>query len=132
MFIVGVMSLYVLLWGMKQVEQIFNEQCKVIEFEMFVFGCFQDFSVGNWVIYIEGLSDDKCQLCGVFIVEYGKDGEGVIIFIVEFGLQLIDEEMGSCFLILEDGGWFGGQFGWLDYNVIGFEVYGLKIESGQV
>lgn len=131
MLIVGAMSLYISPWGMKQVEQIFNEQRKATEFEMLAPGRFQDFSAGNRVTYTEGLSDDKRQLRGVFIAEYGKDGEGVTIFTAESGSQLIDQETGSRFLILEGGGRFDGQPGRLDYNVTGFEAYGLKIESGQ-
>ncbi|MBW0149472.1 LPS export ABC transporter permease LptF [Marinobacter arenosus] len=131
MAVVGAMSLYVSPWGMKQVEQIFNEQRQATEFEMLVPGRFQDFSAGGRVTYTEGLSDDKRELQGVFIAEYGKDGEGVTIFTAESGSQLIDRETGSRFLILEGGGRFDGTPGQLEYNVTGFEAYGLKIESGE-
>lgn len=131
MLVVGGMSLYVSPWGMKQVEQIFNEQRKATEFEMLAPGRFQDFSAGGRVTYTEGLSDDKRELRGVFIAEYGKNGEGVTIFTAQSGSQLIDRETGSRFLILEEGGRFDGTPGQLEYNVTDFEAYGLKIESGE-
>ncbi len=72
MLVVGAMSLFVSPWGMNQVEQIFNEQRKATEFEMLAPGRFQDFSSGGRVTYTEALSDDKRQLQGVFIAEYGR------------------------------------------------------------
>ncbi|HET8849748.1 MAG TPA: LPS export ABC transporter permease LptF [Marinobacter sp.] len=131
MLVVGAMSLFVSPWGMKQVEQIFNEQRKATEFEMLAPGRFQDFTSGSRVTYTESLSDDKRQLQGVFIAEYDQDGEGITLITAETGSQLIDEETGSRFLILEEGGRFQGTPGQLDYNVTEFEAYGLKVVSGE-
>ena len=103
MLVVGAMSLYVSPWGMKQVEQIFNEQRQATEFEMLAPGRFQDFTSGGRVTYTESLSDDKRQLQGVFIAEYDQNGEGITLITAETGSQLIDEETGSRFLVLEDG-----------------------------
>ncbi len=131
MIIVGAMSLYVSPWGMKQVEDIINEQRKATEFEMLAPGRFQDFSSGGRVTYTESLSEDKRQLRGVFIAEYAQDGKDLTIITAETGSQLIDSETGSRFLILEGGGRFEGVAGQLDYNLIDFEAYGLRIESGK-
>lgn len=131
MVVVGAMSLFVSPWGMKHVEQIFNEQSKATEFEMLAPGRFQDFTSGGRVTYTESLSDDKRQLQGVFIAEYDQNGEGITLITAETGSQLIDEETGSRFLILEEGGRFQGTPGQLDYNVTEFEAYGLKVVSGE-
>lgn len=130
MLIVGGMSLVVSPWGMKQVEKIFAEQAKVTEFELLAPGRFQKLSSGGRVTYTEALSDDKRRLEGVFIAEYGRDGTGVSIITADSGSQLIDEETGSRFLILENGARFDGVAGKLDYQITGFEAYGLKIRSG--
>ena len=128
MLTVGAMSLYVSPWGMKQVEQIFNEQRQATEFELLAPGRFQSLSSGGRVTYTEALSDDKRRLEGVFIAEYGD--EGVSIITAREGSQLVDEETGSRFLVLEEGARFEGVPGRLDYDVIGFDAYGLKIRSG--
>ncbi|HTN32440.1 MAG TPA: LPS export ABC transporter permease LptF [Marinobacter sp.] len=130
MIIVGAMSLYVSPWGMKQVEQIFNEQRQATEFEMLLPGRFQTFGSGGRVTYTEGLSDDKRELHGVFIAEHNKGDEGLTIFMAKSGSQLIDNNTGSRFLILKGGGRFDGSPGQLDYNITDFEAYGLKIQSG--
>jgi len=131
MLIVGAMSLYVSPWGMQQVEKILNEQRKATEFEMLVPGRFQSFGRGNRVTYAEALSDDKRQLQGVFIAEYGKSGEGVTIMTARSGSQFVDENTGSRFLVLKEGGRFDGVAGELDYRVTGFEAYGLKVQGGE-
>lgn len=130
MLTVGAMSLYVSPWGMKQVEQIFNEQRQATEFELLAPGRFQSLSSGGRVTYTEALSDDKRRLKGVFIAEYGEKGEGLSIMTAREGSQLVDEETGSRFLVLEDGARFDGVPGELDYDVTGFKAYGLKIKSG--
>jgi len=131
MLVVAAMSLYVSPWGMKQVEEIFNEQRKATEFELLAPGRFQDFTSGGRVTYTEGLSDDKRELQGVFIAEFGKGGEGLTIITAETGTQLVDAQTGSRFLILKDGGRYAGNAGQLDYNTTEFEAYGLKIVSGK-
>lgn len=130
MLLVAAMSLYVSPWGMKQVENIFAEQAKATEFEMLVPGRFQNLLSGGRVTYTEDLSDDKRRLEGVFIAEYGRNGEGLSIITAEAGSQLIDQETGSRFLILENGARFDGVPGALDYKVTEFGAYGLKIRSG--
>nr|WP_297403628.1 LPS export ABC transporter permease LptF [uncultured Marinobacter sp.] len=131
MLMVGAMSLYVSPWGMKQVENIFNEQRKATEFEMLAPGRFQDFTSGERVTYTEGLSDDKRQLQGVFIAEFTPGGKGLTIITADAGSQLIDQETGSRFLVLEEGGRFAGVPGQLDYSITRFDAYGLKIEGGE-
>ena len=131
MLVVGATSLFISPWGMKQVERIFNEQSQATEFEMLAPGRFQNFTSGNRVTYTEALSDDKRELQGVFIAEYDRSGQGVTLITAETGSQLIDENTGSRFLILEDGGRFQGTPGRLDYNTTEFEAYGLKIQSGE-
>ena len=131
MLVVGAMSLYVSPWGMKQVERIFNEQRKVTEFELLAPGRFQDFTSGGRVTYTEGLSDDKRELRGVFIAEFGEDGEGLTVITANTGTQLIDAQTGSRFLILKEGGRYSGNAGELNYNTTEFEAYGLKITSGK-
>ncbi|MDF0752504.1 LPS export ABC transporter permease LptF [Marinobacter sp. 71-i] len=128
MLTVAAMSLYVSPWGMKQVEGIFNEQRQATEFEMLAPGRFQSLSSGERVTYTEGLSEDKRRLEGVFIAEHGS--EGLTIITAREGSQFVDDETGSRFLVLEEGARFEGLPGRLDYDVTGFDAYGLKIRSG--
>ncbi|MDC0663931.1 LPS export ABC transporter permease LptF [Marinobacter sp. SS21] len=130
MLVVGSMSLYLSPWGMKQVEQIFNDQRKATEFEMLAPGRFQDLSSGGRVTYTEALSDDKRELQGVFIAEYSRGEPGLTIITADVGSQFLDSETGSRFLILEGGSRYQGMPGKLDYQVTTFDAYGLKVQAG--
>lgn len=131
MVAVGAMSLYISPWGMQQVQRIFNEQAKMTEFEMLSPGRFQSLGSGARVTYTEALSDDKRELRGVFIAQANGEGEGVELISAERGTQFVEEMTGSRFLVLHGGTRVEGTPGELDYRVVEFEAYGLKIAENQ-
>jgi lipopolysaccharide export system permease protein len=125
--VVGGLSLFVTPWGMNRVEQIFERQSRLTEFEMLLPGRFQSLSSGTRVTYTERLSDDKKTMFGVFISEQSDDG--VQILRAERGTQQIDPETGERFLILHRGVRYLGTPGQADYQVTHFGTYGLLIEG---
>ena len=127
MLVVGAMSLYITPWGMRQVDNILEEQRKATGFEMLSPGRFQELSSGKQVVYTEDLSDDRQQLQGVFIAELPEDGKSVTVTTAEVGSQFVDDKTGSRFLVLEDGQRFRGIPGQLDYDVMEFSAYGTKV-----
>jgi len=129
MAIVGAMSLWVSPWGMQKVEDIFNQQRQATEFELLIPGRFQPLSSGERVTYTEGLSDDRRELQGVFIAEFGDEERGLSIITAESGVQRVAGENGERFLVLEEGTRFQGVPGQLDYQVTEFGAYGLRIEG---
>lgn len=128
---VAFMSLYLSPWGMQQVQRIFNEQAKMTEFEMLAPGRFQSLSSGGRVTYTEALSEDKRELRGVFIAQPGGQGEGVVLISAERGTQFVDQATGSRFLVLHEGTRVEGKPGDLNFNVVEFDSYGLKINENQ-
>lgn len=128
---VAFMSLYLSPWGMQQVQRIFNEQAKMTEFEMLAPGRFQSLSSGGRVTYTEALSEDKRELRGVFIAQPGGQGEGVVLISAERGTQFVDQTTGSRFLVLHEGTRVEGEPGDLNFNVVEFDSYGLKINENQ-
>ena len=129
MFLVGAMSLVISPWGMQNVEKIFRDQSKLTEFEMLAPGRFQALKTGQRVTYTEALSDDKKELQGVFISEKTKDEQLLILTPAETGTQYVDPKTGSRFLVLHNGKRYQGMPGELEFNVIEFESYGLKISE---
>ncbi len=129
MLVVGAMSLYLSPWGMKQVENILNEQRQATEFEMLAPGRFQNLASGGRVTYTESLSGDKRELRGVFIAQFSPSEESLTLISADTGSQFIDERTGSRFLVLEGGKRFEGMPGKLNYAVTDFDAYGLRIES---
>lgn len=129
---VAFMSLYLSPWGMQQVQRIFNEQYQMTEFEMLAPGRFQSLSSGGRVTYTEALSEDRRELQGVFIAQTGSGGTGVVLISAERGTQFVDETTGSRFLVLHEGTRVEGKPGDLDFRVVEFDAYGLKIAESNV
>lgn len=129
--IVGFMSLYLSSWGMQQVQAIFNDQSKMTEFEVLTPGRFQALSSGTRVTYTEGLSDDRRELRNVFIAEQGQEGHPPVLIRAASGTQFVDPQSGARFLILKNGIRYEGSPGMLDYRVIAFDAYGLKLAEAE-
>lgn len=127
MLVVAAMSLFASPWGMQQVERIFEEQSKITEFELLAPGRFQPLKSGERVTYTEALSKDKREMQTVFIAERGQGNEGVSVILAESGTQQVDPATGERFIVLHEGARFQGLPGRLDYRVIEFEQYGVKI-----
>lgn len=129
--LVGIMSIVVSPYGMKQVEEIFIEQSKLTEFEMLAPGRFQKLRSGQRVTYTESMSDDKKILHNIFISEVVKGGKEQAVLIAKSGRMRIDEGNGARYLELKNGARFQGVPGDLDYRVVQFETYGIKIDDLQ-
>lgn len=124
--LVGAMSLFLSPWGMQKVEYLLAEQSKKTEFEMLFPGRFQRFSSANSVTYAESISDDKKVMSNVFVAEKNVGSEALDLVYAESGEQRIDAS-GDRYLILRNGTRYEGLPGQLDYQVVNFETYGMKI-----
>ncbi len=127
--VVGAMSLWVSPWGMQKVEDIFTQQSKLTEFEMLAEGRFQKLRSGQRVTYAESLSDDKKILNNIFISETTKNGQEQAVLIAHSGRMKFEEKSGARYLMLEKGARFQGVPGSLNYRVIEFDEYGIKIDD---
>lgn len=129
MMMVASMSLYVSPWGMQKVEDIFQDQTKITEFEMILPGRFEVFRSGERVTYAEALSDDKREMQTVFIALKDKADDNIAVFLSDRGTQLVDEETGSRFIVLHDGARYDGKPGELVLTKIEYESHGIKIDQ---
>jgi len=123
------MSLYLSPLGMQKVEQLFQAQAEVTEFELLFPGKFQKLKSGERVTYTERLSEDKKTMYDVFISESAANDEGLVLLYAKTGTQSIDANTGERFLVLHEGTRYEGISGSADYQAIYFESYGIKIET---
>jgi len=129
--VVGVMSLYLSPWGMRNVESLFVEQSKKTEFEMLTPGRFQSFSSGNSVTYADSISDDKQVMENVFIADQSEEGGVLELVYAESGRQEVGEG-GARFLILNNGTRYLGKPGGFGFQQVAFESYGIRMEDNVV
>ena len=126
--IVAWMSLYLSPLGMQKVEYLLAQESKKTEFEMLFPGRFQGFKSGSSVTYSESISDDKKTMLNVFIAEKSKKTDSLDLLYAESGTQRLNEN-GERFLMLHHGRRYEGRPGELNYQVIEFDSYGIKIEE---
>jgi lipopolysaccharide export system permease protein len=121
MVIVGSFSLYLSPLGAQKMEALYQKQAEMTEFELLVPGRFQSTEKGSRVTYTESLSSDKTVMNNVFIAD------GNTLMLAETGSQYISPETGSRFLELHGGKRFDVTPGSLEFQVLEFERYGVKI-----
>lgn len=126
--VVGVMSLYIAPLGFQQAKQLLLEQSKRTEFEALTSGRFQSFHSDERVTYIGSISPDKKTLNDVYIVE---PASAVQIFAASGTLD-INVQNKEKYLILHNGTRYEGRPGEINFRVVSFETYGLRIEDNEV
>ncbi|MFT6422490.1 MAG: lipopolysaccharide export system permease protein [Thalassolituus sp.] len=121
MLVVGTFSLYLSPLGAQKMEALYQKQSEMTEFELLVPGRFQSTEKGSRVTYTESLSSDKTVMNNVFIAD------GNTLMLAENGSQYISPETGSRFLELHGGKRFDVTPESLEFQVLEFERYGVKI-----
>ena len=131
--LVGLCSLWLTPAGALQTEATLEEQRSRLDVSVLAPGRFQDFGGGR-TAYITDFNSDGTEMQEVLVHEQpmaGAEKTHSYITRAGSGYQETNVDTGSRFLILENGGRFEGAAGQLNYNVIDFEAYGLKIEGGE-
>ncbi len=132
--LVALLSFWVTPWGAAQVQQILNKQESMTEFDALTAGRFQKLPSRSRVSYVESLEQNRTELRGVFMSEQigtaAKPRLGVMV--AESGLQYLDPETRSRFLLLKNGYRYEGVPGQADFRMIRFDEYGVRIQQSQV
>ena len=121
MVIVGSFSLYLSPLGAEKMEDLYEKQAEMTEFELLAPGRFQSMKKGTRVTYTESLSDNKTVMNQVFIAD------GDTLMLAEKGSQYFSQETGSRFLELHNGKRFDLAADSAELQVLEFERYGVKI-----
>lgn len=131
----AVLSFYLTPLGVREVENILQEQDALTEFDTLVPGRFQAMKGGERVTYTEDLASGREELRGVFISEHGRDVRGkhgkISLLTAPSGRQQILDD-GSRYLILEDGYRYDGNPGEADYRMIRYETYAILLPKPSV
>jgi len=116
-------------WANGAKMDIFNQQETKGEFSAAVAGRFNEFSRGDLVFYVEGISRDRNRLNNVFVQNRQHGRLGLIS--AKEGYRYVDQETGEQFVVLTDGRRYEGQPGHNDFTIGEFEKYALRIDLQQ-
>lgn len=121
MIAVGTFSLLLSPMGAQKMEDIYDKQAQLTEFELLAPGRFQSAPKGNRVTYTESLNSEKTQMNNVFIAD------GNTLLLARRGTQYVSDESGARFLELHEGRRYDLTPGSAELKILDFERYGVKI-----
>ena len=128
--IVATMSFWVAPSGMRATELVLAEQLTRNDFDTVQPRRFQRLNREDLSIYVEGLSDNRERLEGVFIAEGRASGGDTrqSIILANYAVQGIHPEYQQRYLTLHEGYRYQGTPGQADFQVTRFERYGQRLK----
>ncbi len=132
--LVAILSLQVAPWGVRNTEQLKQNQDQLTELDLIVAGQFQSFGEGNRVTYAERTNSSASgerQLQNVFVALSGagdESGEGSPrIIVAESARPEIDAQTGARFMRLENVYQYDGVPGTMDFSIGQFDVQSIVL-----
>ena len=89
-------------------------------------GQFRESRSSNRVFFVESVSRDQTEVSNVFVVQ--RDGDRMIV-VASRGGKVEIHPNGDRFLVLEDGRRYDGDWGGVEYSLMEFERYGVRLET---
>ncbi|MFO8025570.1 LPS export ABC transporter permease LptF [Thiohalophilus sp.] len=123
----GLLSLQLAPWAEHQVQRLTAAAQARGDIQGIVPGRFQEMREGSGVLYVEELEREQNRMRNVF-VQQQRDGSSSIIR-SRSGHQVIKEENGDRFMVLEGGYRYEGEPGQDNYTIIEFEKHGIRIQE---
>jgi len=132
LIVVAVLSLQLAPWGVRNTEQLKQNQDQLTELDLIVAGQFQSFGNGNRVTYAERIDASVAgerQLQNVFVVVSGaEEGENSPrVIVADSARPEIDTETGARFMRLENVLQYDGSPGALDFTIGQFDVQSIVL-----
>ena len=88
-------------------------------------GQFRESVSANRVFFVESLDEQQTAVRNVFV---SQRNEGRLTIVVSRGGHVENRETGERFLVLEDGRRYDGTESQLDFRLMEFERYGIRLE----
>ena len=130
--LVAVLSLLLAPWGIRNTEQLKQQQDQLTEVDLITAGQFQQFNDGGRVTYAERISGvtGGRQLDNVFVVSNPSgpnERSGIQVIIAESARPEIDAASGARFMRLENVLQYQGQPGSAEFTIGQFDVQGILL-----
>jgi lipopolysaccharide export system permease protein len=88
---------------------------------------FMETRKGTGVYFVERLDRAKDRYENVFVYQSSQKREAVVV--AKYGYKHVDEATGDPFLVLKNGTRYEGTPGELEYRVVDYETFALRIEE---
>lgn len=119
-------------WGAREAQALFDAQKKSTQFDLLTPGRFQHLGNTGQVAYTEELIDGRSRMSNIFISQRDSVSGQLVLLVAEYGVEHVDENTGSHFLLLENGYRYDGVPGDADYRVTQYKKYAVRLPQPEV
>lgn len=126
----SIIVLYFSPWAEKQIALLKSQAKQDSDITGITAGRFKEFSKGDRVVYIEGLSTDKQSMENIFLQVRQNNQLGVLTS--DKAQFQWDDERGNRYIVFRDGQRYVGSPGMKDYQITDYESYAVLIETSSV
>ena len=125
-FIVGLIALVISPWANQQIVELRQRFEQREDVSQVAAGQFRESRSSNRVFFVESVNKEQTEINNVFVVQ--RDGERMIV-VASRGGKVENQPNGDRFLVLEDGRRYDGNWGGVEYSLMEFERYGVRLEN---
>lgn len=124
--VVGLIALVVSPWADQQIAELRQRFEQREDVSQVAPGQFRESRSSNRVFFVESVNKDQTEISNVFVVQHA--GPRMIV-VASKGGNVEVQPNGDRFLVLEDGRRYDGNWGGVEYSLMEFERYGVRLES---
>ena len=123
--VVGLVALVVSPWAQQQIAELRQRFEQREDVSQVAAGQFRESRSSNRVFFVESVNKEQTEVSNVFVVQH--DGPRMIV-VASRGGMVETQDNGDRFLVLEDGRRYDGDWGGVEYSLMEFERYGVRLE----
>ena len=123
--VVGLVALVVSPWAQQQIAELRQRFEQREDVSQVAAGQFRESRSSNRVFFVESVNKEQTEVSNVFVVQH--DGRRMIV-VASRGGMVETQDNGDRFLVLQDGRRYDGDWGGVEYSLMEFERYGVRLE----
>ena len=123
--VVGLVALVVSPWAQQQIAELRQRFEQREDVSQVAAGQFRESRSSNRVFFVESVNKEQTEVSNVFVVQH--DGPRMIV-VASRGGMVETQDNGDRFLVLQDGRRYDGDWGGVEYSLMEFERYGVRLE----
>jgi lipopolysaccharide export system permease protein len=124
--LVAIVAFGVAPWANQQAGEYQQRFAQREDFAQVSAGQFRESVSANRVFFVESLDEDQSAVRNVFVTQREEDR---LVIVVSRGGRMETHDNGDRFLVLDEGRRYDGSEGRLDFRLMEFERYGIRIEQ---
>lgn len=123
--LVALVAFFLAPWANRQASEYQQRFAQREDVSQVSAGQFRESVSANRVFFVESLDETRNQVRNVFVTQ--RQGDSLVV-VVSRGGQIEQHENGDRFLVLEDGRRYDGGPARLDFRLMEFHRYGIRLE----